>query len=90
VRQLQLPLIFGNLPSEPINSDLTRANPDTADEIFDNHWQTWFTEADVQRLKELGINTVRIPVRLIFLQASLISVLTICVQAWLLARRTSR
>jgi len=41
--------------------DLTRANPDTADQIFDEHWRTWFTERDVQRLRELGINTVRIP-----------------------------
>ncbi|KAF9779204.1 glycoside hydrolase family 5 protein [Thelephora terrestris] len=40
---------------------LTQANPNTADQIFDKHWRTWFTEADVQRLKELGINTVRIP-----------------------------
>ncbi|KAF9653334.1 glycoside hydrolase family 5 protein [Thelephora ganbajun] len=41
--------------------DLTKANPDTADQTFDKHWQTWFTKSDVQRLKELGINTVRIP-----------------------------
>jgi len=40
---------------------LTKAYPDTADEIFDHHWQTWFTENDAQRLKELGINTVRVP-----------------------------
>lgn len=44
------------------NSDLTKAYPQTADQIFDKHWRTWFTETDVQRLKELGINTVRIPV----------------------------
>ena len=83
-------MTFHNSPPESINSDLTRANPDTADRIFDRHWRTWFTEADVQRLKELGINTVRIPVRLRFLEASRISVLTMCVQAWLLARRTPR
>jgi len=40
---------------------LTQKYPNTADEIFDKHWQSWFTHADVQRLKDLGINTVRIP-----------------------------
>lgn len=40
---------------------LTKANPNTADRIFDQHWRSWFTESDVQRLKELGMNTVRIP-----------------------------
>lgn len=40
---------------------LTQKYPNTADQIFDKHWRTWFTRADVQRLKDLGINTVRVP-----------------------------
>ncbi|KLO07787.1 glycoside hydrolase family 5 protein [Schizopora paradoxa] len=39
----------------------TRAYPDTADAIFDDHWETWFTQSDVDKLVEYGINTVRIP-----------------------------
>jgi len=72
------------------NSALTQAYPDTADQIFDEHWQTWFTKADAYRLKALGINTIRIPVRLVFLEAPRIFVLTVCIEAWLLARRTPR
>jgi hypothetical protein len=90
VRWSQLPLTIRNSRFKQLDSELTKAYPDTADKIFDQHWQTWFTEADVQRLKELGINTVRIPVRPIFPEAFRFSVLTICVEARLLARRTPR
>ncbi|CAL1714506.1 unnamed protein product [Somion occarium] len=38
-----------------------QAYPKTVDEIFDKHWSTWFTQDDVNQLKSLGINTVRIP-----------------------------
>lgn len=41
---------------------LNKAFPHTADALFKKHWETWFTQADVDHLKELGINTVRIPV----------------------------
>lgn len=37
------------------------AYPDTVDEKFEEHWNTWFTQDDVNELKGLGINTVRIP-----------------------------
>lgn len=33
-----------------------------ANAVFKKHWQTWFTEDDVLSMKEMGINTVRIPV----------------------------
>ena len=86
VRCLRLPLTITNSRFDQPNSALTQANPDTADQIFDKHWQTWFTQADAQRLNELGINTVRIPVSSISLEVSQIIVLTTCVIAWLLAR----
>ncbi|KAI5895668.1 glycoside hydrolase [Schizophyllum commune H4-8] len=38
-----------------------KAYPDTADQIFDEHWSTWFSQDDVDQLVRLGINTVRIP-----------------------------
>ncbi|KAI0249705.1 glycoside hydrolase family 5 protein [Lactifluus subvellereus] len=38
-----------------------KAYPDTVDERFAVHWSTWFTQDDVNNLKEVGINTVRIP-----------------------------
>ncbi|KAH7874015.1 glycoside hydrolase family 5 protein [Lentinula edodes] len=37
------------------------AFPDTVDAIFKTHWETWFNQTDVSTLKNLGINTVRIP-----------------------------
>ncbi|KIY63331.1 glycoside hydrolase family 5 protein [Cylindrobasidium torrendii FP15055 ss-10] len=40
---------------------LTKAYPDTADELFQAHWDSWFTAADVAALQDAGINTVRIP-----------------------------
>ncbi|KAJ7035550.1 glycoside hydrolase family 5 protein [Mycena alexandri] len=38
-----------------------QAFPDTVDEKFNKHWTTWFTQADVDALVAVGINTVRIP-----------------------------
>ncbi|KAJ3717752.1 glycoside hydrolase family 5 protein [Lentinula raphanica] len=38
-----------------------KAFPNTVDGIFQKHWETWFTQADVDTLKGDGINTVRIP-----------------------------
>ncbi|THU82400.1 glycoside hydrolase [Dendrothele bispora CBS 962.96] len=38
-----------------------QAYPNTADQKFNEHWDTWFTQDDVNELKDLGINTVRIP-----------------------------
>ncbi|KAF2640280.1 glycoside hydrolase [Massarina eburnea CBS 473.64] len=29
---------------------------------FQNHWDTWITEEDMDKMKEYGINTVRVPV----------------------------
>nr|GAT47118.1 glycoside hydrolase [Mycena chlorophos] len=37
------------------------AYPDTVDEIFAKHWETWFNQTDADALAENGINTVRIP-----------------------------
>ena len=33
-----------------------------ADEVFQQHWETWFSESDVQNIANAGLNTVRIPV----------------------------
>ncbi|KAF5371728.1 hypothetical protein D9758_003402 [Tetrapyrgos nigripes] len=38
-----------------------QAYPDTVDQKFEEHWNTWFTGDDVNQLKDLGINTARIP-----------------------------
>ncbi|KAI0630907.1 glycoside hydrolase family 5 protein [Trametes polyzona] len=40
---------------------LVQAYPDTADELFERHWSTWFTQQHVDELQAAGINTVRIP-----------------------------
>ncbi|TRM58757.1 glycoside hydrolase superfamily [Schizophyllum amplum] len=46
-----------------------QAHPDTADEIFDKHWSTWFSQKDVNVLVALGLNTVRIPLGYWILEA---------------------
>ncbi|KAJ7065268.1 glycoside hydrolase family 5 protein [Mycena amicta] len=38
-----------------------QAFPDTVDEKFEKHWQSWFNQNDVDALVSAGINTVRIP-----------------------------
>ncbi|KAG1830478.1 glycoside hydrolase family 5 protein, partial [Suillus subalutaceus] len=42
-------------------SSFARAYPDTVDAEFAQHWDTWFTQDDVNTLKAAGINTVRVP-----------------------------
>ncbi|KIJ30723.1 glycoside hydrolase family 5 protein [Sphaerobolus stellatus SS14] len=32
-----------------------------ADQVFQNHWETWFTQSDVNNIANAGLNTVRIP-----------------------------
>ncbi|KAF8238160.1 glycoside hydrolase family 5 protein [Tricholoma matsutake] len=38
-----------------------QAYPNTADATFNKHWNTWFSQSDVDALASVGINTVRIP-----------------------------
>ncbi|KXN91097.1 Glucan endo-1,6-beta-glucosidase B [Leucoagaricus sp. SymC.cos] len=38
-----------------------KAYPDTVDDQFNDHWNTWFNQQDVNDLVDTGINTVRIP-----------------------------
>lgn len=33
-----------------------------ADAVFQKHWETWFTQSDVQNIRNAGLNTVRVPV----------------------------
>ncbi|KAF9529005.1 glycoside hydrolase family 5 protein [Crepidotus variabilis] len=40
---------------------LAQAYPDTVDATLKKHWQTWFSQSDVNAIKAAGINTVRIP-----------------------------
>ncbi|KAH0583081.1 hypothetical protein H2248_010968 [Termitomyces sp. 'cryptogamus'] len=40
---------------------LAKAYPDTVDEKFKKHWESWFSQDDVDQFVELGLNTVRIP-----------------------------
>ncbi|KAG2123463.1 glycoside hydrolase family 5 protein [Suillus clintonianus] len=42
-------------------SAFAKAYPDTVDTTFAQHWDTWFTESNVDTLKAAGINTVRVP-----------------------------
>lgn len=42
-------------------ASFAKAYPDTVDTKFATHWDTWFTQDDVNTLKAAGINTVRIP-----------------------------
>ena len=35
---------------------------DGADAAFKNHWDTWITEEDMDKMKEYGLNAVRVPV----------------------------
>ena len=79
-----LSLAINSSPSGQTNSALTQKYPKTADKIFDKHWQTWFTKADAQRLKGLGINTVRVPVSAI--PGTTSGSDPYCIEAWLLAR----
>jgi aryl-phospho-beta-D-glucosidase BglC (GH1 family) len=44
------------------SSAFAKAYPDTVDAKFQEHWKRWFSQADVKKLKQSGINTVRIPV----------------------------
>ncbi|KAF9563619.1 glycoside hydrolase family 5 protein [Agrocybe pediades] len=37
------------------------AYPDTVDQKFKTHWETWFNQPDVDQLVASGINTVRVP-----------------------------
>jgi len=41
--------------------EFAKAYPSTVDQKFNQHWNTWFTQADVNQLVALGLNTVRIP-----------------------------
>lgn len=38
-----------------------KAFPDTVDRKFNDHWNSWFNQEDVNDLVNVGINTVRIP-----------------------------
>ncbi|KAG6896464.1 hypothetical protein C0992_008115 [Termitomyces sp. T32_za158] len=44
-------------------SAFAKAYPDIVDEKFKQHWESWFSQDDVDQLVELGLNVVRIPVR---------------------------
>jgi len=39
----------------------TRAQGDNAARTLDEHWSTWVTEDDVEKLYQAGINTIRVP-----------------------------
>ncbi|KAI0322826.1 glycoside hydrolase family 5 protein [Amylostereum chailletii] len=41
--------------------DMAKAYPDSVDQRFAKHWSTWFTQDHVNQLKNVGINTVRLP-----------------------------
>ncbi|EKM81573.1 hypothetical protein AGABI1DRAFT_118685 [Agaricus bisporus var. burnettii JB137-S8] len=41
--------------------EFAKAFPNTVDDIFNDHWNSWFNQADVDDLVSVGINTVRVP-----------------------------
>lgn len=41
--------------------NFAKAYPDTVDQRMATHWETWFTQSDVDTLVKAGINSVRIP-----------------------------
>ncbi|KAI6117179.1 glycoside hydrolase family 5 protein [Pisolithus croceorrhizus] len=47
--------------SSPSCTAFAMAYPDTVDQTFAKHWDSWFTQSDLQDLKNAGINTLRIP-----------------------------
>jgi aryl-phospho-beta-D-glucosidase BglC (GH1 family) len=51
----------------PASSDLDAARGERAQRVLDEHWSTWISEQDWAWIAEQGINTVRIPVRVSFL-----------------------
>jgi aryl-phospho-beta-D-glucosidase BglC (GH1 family) len=36
-----------------------------ANKVFQQHWATWITQADIQKMASYGLNTIRIPGKLI-------------------------
>lgn len=41
---------------------VSKLGQDTANQKFQNHWKTWYTQADFDLMAKYGLNTVRIPV----------------------------
>lgn len=41
---------------------VAKLGQDAANKAFQNHWKTWFTQDDFDKMAKLGLNTVRIPV----------------------------
>ncbi|EJD55088.1 glycoside hydrolase family 5 protein [Auricularia subglabra TFB-10046 SS5] len=42
-------------------SALAKTLGNETDSVFQKHWETWFNQADIDRIKAAGLNTVRIP-----------------------------
>lgn len=38
-----------------------QAKPDIVDQVFNQHWETWFNQTDVDQIQAAGLNAVRIP-----------------------------
>ncbi|KAK5996164.1 Glucan endo-1,6-beta-glucosidase B [Cladobotryum mycophilum] len=56
---------FRNMGCGGLNDEwscVQKLGQDAADAAFKKHWDTWTTQADVNQMKSLGLNTVRIPV----------------------------
>ena len=49
----------------PAQSDLDVALGQNAKEVLEHHWDTWITEEDFAWIAQRGLNSVRIPVRLV-------------------------
>jgi aryl-phospho-beta-D-glucosidase BglC (GH1 family) len=52
--------------AHPAASDLDVAKGTKAKEILERHWDTWITQRDWDWMDSMGVNSVRIPVRIAF------------------------
>ena len=41
---------------------VAKLGQDEADRVWDKHWSTWTTKDDIAKMKEFGLNAIRIPV----------------------------
>lgn len=56
---------WSNMGCGPYNSEfdcVSALGQGTANQRFQNHWNTWITQGDIAQMQSYGINTIRIPV----------------------------
>ncbi|RMZ79027.1 hypothetical protein DV737_g3603, partial [Chaetothyriales sp. CBS 132003] len=56
------PSIFAQFPAGNVVDEFTLAQQPNAESILQEHWSTWATEEDFQKIASAGLNLVRIPI----------------------------